>query len=177
MTNLKQAIWTSIPTSMKKIIPLFCLFSMLFVNHSCKNDTDSKQEEKSESEKIVIAKEKWHWDNPDKQNESAGYAQVVKIGNTIYISGVPTDDLSPDGITRLYNTLEECLKSFGASFKDVVKETLYTTDIEAMKEYNATRKEFYKGDYPAATWVQVSRLYEPSAKLEVDLIAEISGAD
>ncbi len=150
---------------------------MLLANHSCKNDTDSKREMKSESEKIVIAKEKWHWDNPDKQNKNAGYAQVVKAGNTIYISGVPSDDLSPDGITRLYNTLEECLNSFGASAKDVVKETLYTTDIEAMKKYNEARKEFYKGDYPAATWVQVSRLYEATAQLEVDLIAVIPVGD
>lgn len=177
MTNLKQEIWTSIHTSMKKIVALFCLFSILFINHSCKNNTGSKQEKKREYEKIVIVKEKWHWDNPAKQNESAGYAQVVKAGNTIYISGVPTDDLSPDGIARLYKTLEECLKSFGATAKDVVKETLYTTDIEAMKKYNEVRKEFYKGDYPAATWVQVSRLYEPNAKLEVDLIAEISDGD
>ncbi len=162
---------------MKKTVQLFCLFSILFVNNGCKNDNDSKQEEKSESEKILIVKEKWHWDNPDKQSESAGYAQVVKVGNTIYISGVPTDDLSPDGIARLYNTLEECLKSFGATSKDVVKETLYTTDIEAMKKYNDVRKEFYQGDYPAASWVQISRLYEPNAKLEVDLIAEISDGD
>ncbi len=164
-------------TTMKKNLLFFCLFSMLLVNHSCKNDIDPKQEIKSESEKIVIAKEKWHWDNPYKQNESAGYAQVVKAGNNIYVSGVPTDDLSPDGIARLYSTLEECLKPFGASAKDVVKETLYTTDIEAMKKYNGARKEFYNGDYPAATWVQISRLYEPTAQLEVDLIAVIPAGD
>lgn len=159
---------------LSKTAALFCLLLILFVNVGCKNDTGSKQELKSESEKTVRVKEKWHWDNPDKQSESAGYAQVVKVGNTIYISGVPTDDLSPDGIARLYNTLEECLKSFGAIPKDVVKETLYTKDIETMKEYNDVRKEFYQGDYPVATWVQISRLYEPNAKLEVDLIAEIT---
>ena len=124
-------------------------------------------------EKKAIVKEKWHWGNEKKQNENAGYAQVVKVGNTLYISGVPTGDLSPDGIAKVYKALEESLKAFGASYKDVVKETLYTTDIETMKKYNDVRKEFYQGDYPAASWVQVSRLYEPNAKLEVDLIAQI----
>ena len=150
----------------KKPIVLFCLFTFPFINISCKNDTIP--------EETLIVKEKWHWDNTDKQSESAGYAQVVKVGRTIYISGVPTNDLSPDGIARLYNTLDQCLKSFGATSKDVVKETLYTTDIETMKKYNDVRKEFYQGDYPAATWVQIDRLYEPNAKLEVDLIAEIT---
>ncbi|GAA4273041.1 RidA family protein [Aquimarina gracilis] len=159
---------------MKNIVLVFNLFLLLFTSNSCKNEIEPKQKEEKEPEKISIVKEKWHWDNPEKQSESAGYAQVVKVGNTIYISGVPTDDLSPEGITRLYNTLKECLASFGATSKDVVKETLYTTDIEAMKKYNDARKAFYQGDYPAASWVQISRLYEPNAKLEVDLIAEIT---
>lgn len=112
-----------------------------------------------------------------KQNDSAGYAQVVKVGNTIYISGIPTSDLSPKGIAQVYTALGECLKTFGASPKNVVKETLYTTDIETMKKYNDSRKEFYKGDFPAAAWVQISRLYEADSKLEVDLIAQLTGGD
>ncbi|WP_230978981.1 RidA family protein [Flavobacterium supellecticarium] len=63
--------------------------------------------------------------------------------------------------------------SYGATFENVVKENLYTTDIEAMKKYNYIRKEFYKGDFPAATWVQIQRLYMPTAKLEVELIAHL----
>jgi len=146
---------------------------ILLLALGCKDNPDPKPEAKSKSEKVEVVKEKWHWDAPEKQSESAGYAQVVKVGNTIYISGVPSSDLSPEGITRLYTTLGECLKAFGATYKDVVKETLYTTDIEEMKKHNDARKAFYQGDYPAASWVQVVRLYEPTAKLEVDLIAEI----
>ncbi|MEO9871206.1 RidA family protein [Ekhidna sp.] len=177
MVNLKQKNIDIIKINLIKNIRLVCIFSIVFIINSCKTDSSLEQEEKVEYEKTSIVKEKWHWDNPAKQSESAGYAQVVKVGNTIYVSGVPTSDLSLDGITRLYQTLEECLKSFGATPKDVVKETLYTTDIETMKKYNDARKEFYQGDYPAASWVQVSRLYEPSAKLEVDLIAEITDGD
>ena len=42
-----------------------------------------------------------------------------------------------------------------------------------MKKYNDSRKVFYKNDFPAATWVQVSRLYMSEAKLEVELIAHL----
>ena len=152
-------------------ITLILLITALCAS-SCKNNNESVEND-SLTEKQNIVKEKWHWDNPKKQNEDAGYAQVVKVGNTIYISGVPASDISPEGITQLYSTLEMCLKTYGATFKDVVKETLYTTDIEEMKKYNEVRKKFYQGDYPAATWVQISKLYAPSAKIEVDLIAEI----
>ena len=48
-----------------------------------------------------------------------------------------------------------------------------TTDIESMKKYNYVRKAFYKNDFPAATWVQVVRLFMPDAKLEVEVIAHL----
>jgi len=118
-------------------------------------------------------KEKWHWNSDAKQSESAGYAQVVKVGPTLYISGVPSTDLDSAGVARLYITLGRSLEAYGASFENVVKETLYTTDIDSIKALNSVRKAFYNGDYPAASWVQVDRLYEPSAKIEVDLVAVV----
>ena len=120
-----------------------------------------------------IKKEKWHWGNALQQDTSAGYVQVVKIENVLYISGAVARDVTPDGITRVYQSLERSLKSFGATFQNVVKENLYTTDMEAMKRYNDARKVFYKGDFPAATWMGVSRLFMADAKLEVELIAHL----
>ena len=120
-----------------------------------------------------IKKEKWHWGNAMKQDTSAGYVQVVKVENVLYISGAVARDITPEGITSVYQSLERSLKSFGATFQNVVKENLYTTDMEAMKRYNDARKIFYKGDFPAATWMGVSRLFMADAKLEVELIAHL----
>jgi enamine deaminase RidA (YjgF/YER057c/UK114 family) len=120
-----------------------------------------------------INKEKWHWDDALKQDTSAGYVQVVKVDNVLYISGAVALEVTPEGIRRVYQALERSLKSFGATFQNVVKENLYTTDMEAMKKYNFARKEFYKGDFPAATWVQVPRLYMHEARLEVELVAHL----
>ena len=120
-----------------------------------------------------IKKEKWHWGNALQQDTSAGYVQVVKVENVLYISGAVARDVTPEGITRVYQALERSLKSFGATFQNVVKENLYTTDMEAMKKFNDARKIFYKGDFPAATWMGVSRLFMADAKLEVELIAHL----
>ena len=120
-----------------------------------------------------IKKEKWHWGNALQQDTSAGYVQVIKVENVLYISGAVARDVTPEGITRVYQALERSLKSFGATFQNVVKENLYTTDMEAMKRYNDARKVFYKGDFPAATWMGVSRLFMADAKLEVELIAHL----
>lgn len=119
-----------------------------------------------------IKKEKFHWGSSS-QDTAAGYAQAVKVDNVIYISGSVALNVTPEGIRQLYAGLEKTLQHFGATFQHVVKENLYTTDIEAMKKYNEVRKAFYKGDFPAATWVQISRLYMHEARLEVELIAHL----
>lgn len=145
------------PKEMK--ILLFLFFALISAHGYSQNNT--------------IKKEKWHWDSPSKQDTSAGYVQVLKVDNILYISGAVTTEVTPKGILQVYQALEKSLMSFGATFQNVVKENLYTTDIEAMKKYNSTRKSFYNGDFPAATWIQVSRLYMSEAKLEVELIAHL----
>ena len=118
----------------------------------------------------TIKKEKFNWGRGE-QDTTSGYAQAVKIDNVIYISGTVARDVTPEGIKRVYENLERTLQHYGATFQNVVKENLYTTDIEAMKQHNAVRKAFYKGDFPAATWVQISRLFMADAKLEIELVA------
>lgn len=121
----------------------------------------------------LIKKEKWHWGDQARQDTIAGYAQVVKAGDILHISGAVSPEVSPRGIESVYKALAASLESFGAGFQNVVKETLYTTDIEAMKAHNEVRKKFYGNDFPAATWVQIDRLYMENAKLEVELIAHL----
>jgi len=118
-----------------------------------------------------IVKQKWHFGH--EQDTTWGYAQVVKVDNVLYISGTVTYNLTPEGVKKLYTELEKTLQHFGAGFQHVVKENLYTLDIDAMKALNYVRKPFYKGDYPAASWVQVSRLFTPETKLEVELVAHL----
>jgi enamine deaminase RidA (YjgF/YER057c/UK114 family) len=144
---------------MKKYQTILCNFLMFSMAAAAQNNT--------------ITKEKWHWDNALKQDTSAGYVQVVKVDHVLYISGAVAREVTPDGITRVYQALERSLKSFGAGFQNVVKENLYTTDMEAMKKYNDARKVFYKGDFPAATWVQIARLFMHDARLEVELVAHL----
>lgn len=76
-----------------------------------------------------------------------------------------------ESIKSVYERIGMALKEAGADFNHVVKENLYTTDLEAVKVNNAVRMKFYNGDYPAATWVQVSRLFNPEYNLEVEVIA------
>ena len=48
-------------------------------------------------------------------------------------------------------------------------ERIYTTDMEALIKSQETRKSFYGTWLPAATWVEVKRLYVPEAALEIEV--------
>ncbi len=120
-----------------------------------------------------ISKTKFHWGG--QQDTAAGYTQAILTDNVLYISGtVGRGQTMAEQLKSIYEGIERTLKHYGASFQYVVKENLYTTDIEATKAANHVRKPFYKGDFPAATWVQISRLYMPTALVEVEVIAHLA---
>ena len=135
---------------MKIIITLLCAFLAT---------TASAQE---------LRKEKFNrgsWEN------DIGYAQAVRVGNTLYISGSTGAGSMPDAIRSSFDAIKETLAAYHLDFRHVVKETAYTTDIEALKAAKDVRKSYYGSDFPAATWIQISRLYSPEAVLEVEVIA------
>ena len=109
------------------------------------------------------------------RNESAetdiGYCQAVRSGNTLHISGIAGQGDMEAATRSVYERLQKTLEANGLKFADVVKENVYTTDLDAFEKANALRKKFYGASLPAATWVQVQRLYAPSLVLEVELTA------
>ena len=125
------------------------------------------------SQSDTISKKKWHWGR-GQSDTSAGYAQAVLVDNVLYISGtVSRGTTMAEQLKGAYTSIERTLQQYGLTFQHVVKETLFTTDIEAVKQNNDVRKPFFKGDFPAATWVQISRLYMPTALVEVEVIAHV----
>ena len=109
------------------------------------------------------------------ENESSemdiGYCRSVRVGNTLYISGTTGAGDMPSAIRSVYARLQKTLEKDGLSFADVVREVVYATDLDAFIRNKELRKEFYGHDWPAATWVQVQRLYTPSYVVEVELTA------
>lgn len=102
-----------------------------------------------------------------------GYAAVVQSGNTYYISGVTCGGPNYQEVVNIcYKELEGILARHQLTSQNVIKETIYAVDIEALQQQIPVRKKFYAGNqFPAATWVQVSRLYSPKHLIEIELIA------
>ena len=115
-----------------------------------------------------LHKEKFNlgpWEN------EIGYAQAVRVGNTLYISGSVGSGTMPEAINAAFGAIKQTLAHHGLDFRHVVKENAYTTNLDALKTAKDVRKAYYGTDFPAATWVQVARLFNPEFVLEVEVIA------
>lgn len=118
-----------------------------------------------------ISKKKFHINKAGE--DDIGYAQAVKVGHTLYISGSVGGGEMSIAVMNAYEELAKTLSAYGATFQNVVKENVFTTNLEAFKSQAAIRRKYYNEDFPAATWVQVDRLYSADLTVEVELIAEL----
>jgi enamine deaminase RidA (YjgF/YER057c/UK114 family) len=101
-----------------------------------------------------------------------GYCQAVRVGNTLHISGSVGRGEMAAAMHGAYDELKQTLSANGLDFRNVVKENVFATDLDAFIRNKDIRKEYYGTTFPAATWVQVQRLYLPALVVEVELTAQ-----
>jgi 2-iminobutanoate/2-iminopropanoate deaminase len=116
----------------------------------------------------------------DKAPKAIGpYSQAILSGNTLYLSGQiaidpetgKMDTLNIESeIRRVLKNLGEVLKSAGMSYENVVKTTIYTTDLKNFKTINTIYGEYFKEKQPARETVQVVAL-PGKAHVEISGIA------
>jgi 2-iminobutanoate/2-iminopropanoate deaminase len=112
-----------------------------------------------------------------------GYTQAILVDKTLYISGTVAADAGgrlvapndmPGQMRAVYANLRRTLEANGAGFDEVVKETIYTTDMDALLKAADLRFEYYAKDHPpTVSWVQVQRLLDPGFLVEIEVIAEL----
>jgi enamine deaminase RidA (YjgF/YER057c/UK114 family) len=73
---------------------------------------------------------------------------------------------------QVLRNLGQVLTEAGATFRDVVKVTVFTKDIAAFRAIHDARLEFFAEDQlPASTMVEVSGFVHPDALIEIDMVA------
>jgi enamine deaminase RidA (YjgF/YER057c/UK114 family) len=126
-----------------------------------------------------------------------GYAQAVRVGNTIYVSGQLSHDgdgnfIAPAGLDgsaaatdlskmesqmrATYANAAKVLARFGATLQHVVEEVLYVTDMAAaFAVAGAVRKAAFGTEIPqcASTIAQVTRLAFPQQLVEIRFTAAL----
>ena len=109
------------------------------------------------------------------------YSQAVQTGNLLFVSGQIAKDPATGAMknaniseeaTQVMNNIKAVLEAAGLGFDNVVKTTIFLTDINDFKQVNEIYGSFFKGTYPARETVQVAAL-PAGAKIEISVTATV----
>ena len=70
--------------------------------------------------------------------------------------------------------IKAALEAAGASLADIVKTNTYVTDMDAFFTCVDIRDEYFGPGWPTSTTVEVSRLADPDAMIEIEAIAVVA---
>ncbi|MEH7304680.1 RidA family protein [Neobacillus drentensis] len=108
------------------------------------------------------------------------YSQGIKAGNVVYTSGQlpihPETGEMPDNIeeqTRMsLENLKQVIEAAGASLQQVIKTTVFLSDMNHFAAMNHIYGEFFSVNYPARSAIEVARLPK-DALIEIEAVAMI----
>jgi 2-iminobutanoate/2-iminopropanoate deaminase len=108
------------------------------------------------------------------------WSNLIKAGDHLYVSGLTSrnkDGTTIDGAGEyeqskiIFTKMQQLLAAAGASMGDIVKLTIFVTRIEHNTEVWKARAEFFEGDFPACSLVEVKGLATPDIFVEIEGVA------
>ncbi len=106
------------------------------------------------------------------------YSQAVRAGDSLYVSGqIPLDPASGElvggdmeaQIRRVFENLGAIIEAAGASFAQVVKLTVYLTDLRHFALVNQIMPQYFREPYPARAAIGVASLPR-GAQVEMECV-------
>ncbi|HEU0151428.1 MAG TPA: RidA family protein [Bradyrhizobium sp.] len=112
------------------------------------------------------------------------YTDAVRFGDILFISGIaPLDEHGAlvggdDAVAQTRQVclnLQRILQTAGAGFGDILKVTVFLTDVGARTKINPVRQEFFGAARPASTLIGVRELAIPGMRVEIEAIVGLRG--
>lgn len=114
--------------------------------------------------------------------EKRALSQAQRVGDLIYVSGQVAYNNKRRSVggnsayeqsCHVFGRIEALVEAAGAKMDDIVKVTMYTTDMRFQPDIWEARREFFSGDFPCSTLVEVTSLVQPEFLIEIEAIAYV----
>lgn len=108
------------------------------------------------------------------------WSNCLVVNGTVYVAGMTASggDLT-DEYTQakaVFGKIKHLVEAAGGAMADIVTVTIFVTDITQREKVWQARREFFTGNFPCSTLVQVAALANPSLKVEINAVAHIAAA-
>ena len=116
--------------------------------------------------------------SPDVSEPAAGtWSNCLVVGGVAYLAGMTARGSDGgDEYTQakaIFTKIRHLVEAAGGTMADIVKVTIFVTDISQREKVWQARREFFTGNFPASTLVQVAALASPALKVEINAVAHI----
>ena len=109
------------------------------------------------------------------------WSNCLVADGVAYVAGMTARGAGQSGVAgdeyaqakEIFGKIRHLLEAAGGNMADVVKVTIFVTDISQREKVWQARREFFTGNFPASTLVQVAALANPSLKVEIEAVAHI----
>lgn len=109
-------------------------------------------------------------------------SQGIKFGNLLFTSGqagANDDGAIVEGgfhaqAEQAFKNLRRVLEAGGSCMENVIKTTIFVTDIGCLEDLVEFRRKFFTAPFPAETIAEVRSLYDPKAVIEIEAVAAVS---
>ena len=108
------------------------------------------------------------------------WSNCLRVGNQVFIAGMTARGAEFENIDGagayeqariIFTKIENLIEAAGGTMADIVKVNIFVTDIDQRQEVWRARREFFTGDFPVSTLVEVSALALPEMTVEVEAVA------
>lgn len=107
------------------------------------------------------------WQPEGKKLYLSGQVSQDADGNIVGVGDITTQT------RRVLDNLKTILASVGGRMSDIVKVTVFVTDMSGLDAIHRVRAEYFTPPYPASTLVQVTRLVKPEYLIEIEAVAVV----
>jgi 2-iminobutanoate/2-iminopropanoate deaminase len=112
------------------------------------------------------------------------WSNGLVVGNQVFIAGmtcrmgdeVVGGDSMYEQARTIFTKIRHLMETAGGEMDDIVKVVIYVTDIKRREEVWKARGEFFRGDFPVSTLVEVSALASPELLVEIEAMAVLGSA-
>jgi 2-iminobutanoate/2-iminopropanoate deaminase len=114
------------------------------------------------------------------------WSNCLVANNIVYISGMTARSVTdPEAISgdneydqtkAIFSKIKALIEAAGGQMADIAKLTIFVTRIDQRADVWRARKEFFSGNFPACSLVEVSSLAKPEILLEIEAIGHLQGA-
>ena len=114
------------------------------------------------------------------------WSNCLVVGPHVYIAGMTSrsnefdtivGDNAYDQSIVIFDKIKALIESAGGTMADIVKVNIFLTDVKDRQQVWEARREYFEGDFPVSTLLEISKLVHPDMCVEIEAVGYLGSDD